>query len=289
VSLIGRPNVGKSTLLNKVLGQKISIVTPRPQTTRKRALGILTGDGYQIIFVDTPGLHTLRKRGIYEYMLQASYRAVADSDVVAYMTEAGSAVEDDAPFLRRIQEAAVSKFLLINKIDLVSKEELLSMLDEYSKSFDFDEMIPLSALRDDGVELFVDLVVKHLPEGPLYYPEDQLTDQPSRFIVSEIVREKLFMALRQELPYSVAVNTDEFKERTDELVYIRAIIIVEKESQRHIVIGRGGSVLKKVGRLAREEIEFMLGKKVFLELFVKVRKDWTKDQKVLASLGFKNP
>ena len=289
VSIIGRPNVGKSTLLNRILGYKVSIVTPKPQTTRKRIIGILTGEGYQIVFIDTPGLHELKKKGIYEYMLQAAYRAASEADLIAYMTEADSDVEQDAPFLKRISTAKVPKFLLINKIDLVNKRELLPKIDAYSKSYQFDEIIPISALTGDGVDLFVKLIVKYLPEGPLYYPEDQITDQSVRFVVSEIIREKLFMLLKQELPYAVAVEVEEFKERSDKLIYIRATIIVEKDSQKFIVIGKSGSMLKKVGTLAREELEHMLGKKVFLELFVKVRRDWTKDPKMLGSLGFKNP
>ncbi len=275
--------------MNEALGHKISIVTPRPQTTRKRVLGILTGEGYQIVFVDTPGLHTLKRKGLYEYMRQATNRAIAESDIIAYMTDATSALEDDAPFLEQIRNASAAKFLLINKIDLVKKSSLLSMIDEYSRAFEFDEVVPLSALKNDGVDLFVELVVKHLPKGPPYYPGDQITDQSVRSIAAEIVREKLFVALKQELPYSVAVDVEEFKYRSNNVIYIRAIVVVEKESQKQIVIGRGGAMIKRVGQLAREELEAMLGRRVFLELFVKVRKDWSKNRRMLASLGFEKP
>jgi GTP-binding protein Era len=228
----------------------------------------------------------LKKRGIYEYMLKAIYKSIGEADIIVYMTDATRSVEDDETFLNRIQRSKVSKILAINKIDLVKKNELLPKIDHFSKNFGFDEIVPISALSGDGVELLVNLIVKHLPEGPPYFSDDQITDQNERFIAAEIVREKLFMVLKHELPYSVAVDVEEFNERSERLVYIRACIVVEKDSQKPIVIGHGGSVLKRVGQLAREELEMLLSKRVFLELFVKVKKDWTKDVRALRALGF---
>lgn len=286
VAIVGRPNVGKSTLLNKMLNYKVSIVTPKPQTTRKSVLGILTRQDYQIVFIDTPGLHNLKKKGIYEYMLKAIYKAIGEADIIVYMTDATSPVEEDEAFLNMIQKSDATKILVINKIDLVKKSELLPKIDHFAKNFKFDEIVPISALSGDGVELLENLVAKRLPQGPPYFSADQITDQSERFLAAEIIREKLFMLLKQELPYSVAVDIEEFKERSEKLVYIRALIIVEKDSQKPIVIGQGGSVLKRVGQLAREELEMLLSKKVFLELFVKVKKDWTKDERALRLLGF---
>lgn len=286
VAIVGRANVGKSTLLNRILDYKVSIVTPKPQTTRKSVLGILTKKNYQIVFIDTPGLHSLKKRGIYEYMLKAIYRAISEADIIVYMTDATMPVGYDETFLNRIQRSKVSKILAINKIDLVKKNELLPKIDHFSNNFKFDEIVPISALSADGVGLLVSLIAKHLPEGPPYFSDDQITDQNERFIAAEIVREKLFMVLKHELPYAVAVDVEEFKERSERLVYIRACIVVEKDSQKPIVIGHGGSILKRVGQLAREELEMLLSKRVFLELFVKVEKDWTKDARALRMLGF---
>lgn len=286
VAIVGRPNVGKSTLLNKILDYKVSIVTPKPQTTRKSILGILTSDNYQIAFVDTPGLHNLKKGGIYEFMLHTIFKAISTADIVAYMTEATSPTDGDEAFLNKIHRSKAPKILIINKIDLIKKAELLPKIDYFSKNFRFDEIVPVSARTGDGVDLLKKLIVKYLPAGSPYFPDEQITDQNERVIASEIIREKLFMVLKHEIPYAVAVDIEEFKERSEKLVYIRACVIVEKESQKPIVIGHGGILLKRVGQLAREEIERMLSKKIFLELFVKVKKDWTKDPRALRELGF---
>ncbi|MDP2682922.1 MAG: GTPase Era [Deltaproteobacteria bacterium] len=296
VSIIGRPNVGKSTLLNTILGEKIAIVSPKPQTTRNRIRGIKNMEDAQIIFLDTPGIHS-DKGYLNEFMIREAISAIEDVDVIIYLVEASKTLEkDDSLIIDNLRRIKSPVLLGINKTDITRKDNILPLINEYSKLYPFKEIIPISATRGEGIETLVKLVVELLPEGPKYFPEDILTDLPERFIVAEIVREKIFKLTRQEIPYSTAVVIDSFKENPKlvpagnkqgkGLVSISATINVERDSQKGIIIGKGGKMLKEIGTLARIDIEKLLGAKVYLELFVKVEKDWTKDKKLLKEFGY---
>ncbi len=287
ISILGRPNVGKSTLFNRILGEKIAIVTEKPQTTRNRILGIKNVEGAQLIFLDTPGLHEggseLNKR-----MVRTALAAGRDADVLLFLTEATSPpLEEDGQMLEYLKLSKGIPFLVINKIDLVKKETLLPLMDQYQKLFPFEKIIPLSALQGDGIEILINEIIRVLPEAPPYFPEDMLTDQTERFLVSEIIREKVIQHSYQEIPYATAVTIESFKELAEKnMVVIQATIYVEKESQKKIIIGKGGQKLKKIGEWSRKEIEAFLEKRVFLELWVKVEKNWTRNPRVLDSLGY---
>lgn len=284
VSIIGKTNVGKSTLLNQLLMYKLSIVTPRPQTTRKRVIGILNGEGYQIIFIDTPGIIEPRYR-LHEIMMKYVKMAMEDADIILYMVDVSldTPVED---IKRSIREGGKPVILLLNKIDLIKKELLLSMIDEYSKVYPFKAIIPISALKNDGLDRVVNEIIQWLPQSPPYYPSDYITPEQERFFVSEIIREKVFLFYGEEIPYSTHVEIEEFKERQKGRYYIRATIYVEKESQKGILIGKDGQALKRVGREARQEIDGFLDHPVFLELFVKVSEGWRKKEGRLRELGY---
>ncbi|MBI5193976.1 MAG: GTPase Era [Nitrospirae bacterium] len=288
VAITGRPNVGKSTLLNTILGDKISIVSDKPQTTRNRILGVKHLSGAQIIFLDTPGIHK-PKHKLNEYMVKTALNTLDEVDLILFMTEAGVApASEDSYIIELLKDVKKPVFLLINKIDRVKKIAVLPQIDEYRKVYKFDEIFPLSALKGENIDSLLDSLVKYLPEGPQYFPDDVVTDQPMRFIASEIVREKIFRNTYQEIPYSVAVGIEEFKEdETKNLASIRGIIFVDKDSQKGIIIGKGGAMLKQVGRLARLELEAIMGIKVFLELWVKVKPNWQSDDRILKMLGYK--
>ena len=288
VSIIGRPNVGKSTLLNAILGEKVSIVSDKPQTTRNRILGIRTLPGTQVIFIDTPGIHK-PKHKLNEYMVKTALHTLDEVDIVLFMTEAGESIGGgDRYIIERLKDVKKPVFLLINKIDLVQKSLLLPLIDEFSRLYNFAEVFPVSALHGDNVSVLYDAIASRLPEGPQYFPEDAVTDQPMRFIAAELVREKIFQLTYEEIPYSIAVGIEEFREEKEKnVVFIRAVIFVDKDSQKGMVIGKGGTVLKKVGQLARKDIEAIMGIKVFLELWVKVKSGWRGDESVLRMLGYK--
>ncbi|MBI5655616.1 MAG: GTPase Era [Geobacter sp.] len=287
VAIIGRPNVGKSTLLNRILGEKLVITSDKPQTTRNRIQGIHNLPGGQIVFIDTPGIHRARSR-LNRYMVDEAGAALEGIDAILFLVEASAnpaaQFELVAEYLPRV---AVPVILVVNKIDLVSREQLLERLAQYGKLHPFHEIIPISAATGDGVERLVELIFPLLPEGPAYFPDDILTDAPERFVVAEIIREKVFRLTGDEIPYAVAVNVEQFKERPDgSLISISAVITVERETQKGIVIGRKGALLKRIGTQARQEIEQLLGTRVFLELFVRVRKDWTENPNMLKELGY---
>jgi len=279
VGIIGPPNVGKSTLLNALIGEKVSIVTPKPQTTRHRILGIKNLPSAQIIFIDTPGIHRARKK-FNLHLVQSAQAAFQESDIIMVMVDAieSESSEDFDYILPQLKEINKPVFLLINKIDLIEKPTLLTLIDTYRKLFSFAEIIPISALKGEGIPELEKCLLNYLPEGPKYFPEELFTNQTERFMVSEIIREKIFLLLHQEIPYSVAVEIEEFKEIKPGVTLIRANIWVEKPSQKGILIGKEGSMLKKIGKISREEIEKLLSTKVYLELWVTVKKNWTQKE-----------
>jgi GTPase len=287
VAIIGRPNVGKSTLLNRILGEKIVITSDKPQTTRNRIKGIHNVPQAQIIFIDTPGIHRAKSL-LNRFMVEEAMASVKEVDVILFLVEAdlptGSREEQILEVLAAVKTPV---FLVLNKIDLVAKEALLEKIAGYARLYPFKEIIPVSAANGDGVESLVESVCRYLPEGPVYFPEDILTDVPERFIVAEIIREKIFRLTRDEVPYAVAVEVESFKERPDgTLIAIAAAINVERDSQKGIIIGKKGAMLKKIGMEARREIEQLLDSKVFLELFVRVRKEWSENPRLLKELGY---
>jgi GTP-binding protein Era len=287
VSILGRPNVGKSTLFNRILGEKIAIVTEKPQTTRNRILGIKNVEGGQFIFLDTPGIHKGRSE-LNRRMVSTAITSGLDADVLLFMIEAPSPlVEEDRQMIESLRGSHGVPFLSINKIDLVKKEVLLPIIDQYQRLYAFEKIIPISAVTGEGVDILLGEILKYLPESPPYYPEEMVTDQTERFLVSEIVREKVIQYSYQEIPYSTAVTIDEFKEHPEKnLVVIKGRIHVEKNSQKKILIGKGGQKLRKIGETARKEIEALLERRVFLELWVNVEKNWTQDSRTLDRLGY---
>ncbi|GAB4300501.1 MAG: GTPase Era [Thiohalomonadaceae bacterium] len=286
VALVGRPNVGKSTLMNHLIGQKISITSSKPQTTRHRIIGIKTAAEYQAVFVDTPGLHRNAKKAVNRYMNRTAKSTLADVDLILFVVDAGRWTEDDENVLRQVRAAAVPVVLAVNKIDHIKdKAELLPLLQNLGRKMDFAALVPVSALRRNNLEELEKVVAQHLPENEPFYAEDQITDRSSRFLAAEIVREKLMRTLGQELPYELTVEIEQFKEE-DGLLHIAAVIWIERDSQKPIVIGRGGSVLKKVGQLARTDMEKLFESKVYLQLWVKVKEGWSDDERALSSLGY---
>ncbi len=287
VALIGRPNVGKSTLMNALLGHKLSIVTPKPQTTRRRVLGILSEQDYQMIFLDTPGLLIPRYR-LQETMVKAAKNAIEEADVLLFIIEPENKISpDNRSILSDLVQTKKPTILTINKIDLIEKDKLLPIIENYSKNFSLTSIIPISAHKADGLDKLKRLLIDNLPVGFPFYPPDTITDQPERFFVAEIIREKIFQKYGEEIPYSTTVSVEEFKERDTGKDYIRAVIYVERNSQKGIIIGKQGAALKRVGQIAREEIELFLGRAVYLELFVKVKEKWRQKEEILRELGYK--
>jgi len=285
VSIIGRPNVGKSTLLNSILGEKIAIVTPKPQTTRNRIIGIKTLQDAQIIFIDTPGIHRPKHR-LGETMVRTAMEALNEVDVILFMVEPHEPDKGDKTIIELLKKIQSPVFLMINKIDSIKKPELLPLIDQFKGLYPFKDIIPISALKKDGINLLIEKICKYLPHGPLYYPDDLITDKLERFMVSEIIREKVMEMTEEEVPHSVAVEVAEWKEREDGLVSISCNIYVERDGQKGIIIGKKGTMLKSIGSAARVDIEHLLNTKVFLELWVKVKKNWRNDEQLLKELGY---
>ncbi len=286
VSIIGRPNVGKSTLLNLILGEKLAIISPKPQTTRNRILGIKNLPAGQIVFLDTPGIHQSPLK-LNQAMVKTALATYNEVDVICFLIEAHRPDHEENEFvLKTLEKVSKPVFLVINKIDLVRKEDLLPIIEKYSSQRPFAQIIPISALLGDGVDILVNELWQILPAGPKYFPDDMVTDLPERFLVAELIREKVLQLTREEIPYATAVVVEEFKEREDKnLIVIKATIQVERESQKGIIIGEKGRMLKEIGQRARAEIEALLGAKVFLELWVKVEKNWREDPRALRRLG----
>ncbi len=270
-SIIGRPNVGKSTLLNRLLMQKVAVISNRPQTTRNKITGVLHLPNAQIILVDTPGIHQ-SERTLNEMMVRVSVSTFSDVDLILVMLSADTGFCDEDEFvLNSMQRVKTKKILVINKIDLVEKNGLLSLMDEMNRKSLFEEIIPISALKEDGLDSLKNLILNYLPEGPEYFPKDMVTDCPETFLFGEIIREKILKLTRFEVPHAVAVVVEDMREQDNGVVRIDATIYAEKASQKKILIGQGGSMLKSIGQLARQELEKRLGAKIFLKLFVKVR------------------
>ncbi|OQY18155.1 MAG: GTPase Era [Desulfobacteraceae bacterium 4572_35.1] len=287
VSIVGRPNVGKSTLLNQILGQKIAITADKPQTTRNRILGIHTTDAAQVLFLDTPGIHKATGK-LNKYMVDQALSACRGVDLVLFLVEATDSVGGgDDYILDILAQSEIPVILVINKVDLVAKDKLLPLIKRYSERFSFKEIVPLSAYTGEGVERLVELVSAAMPNGPLYYPEDMVTDLPERFIVAEMIREQILRKTHQEVPYGVAVQVESFEERPGKnLIAIQAVIHVGRDAHKRILVGKGGSMIRTLGKESRLEIERFLGTRVFLELFIKVKKNWMDSERMLREFGY---
>ncbi|MBW1973843.1 MAG: GTPase Era [Deltaproteobacteria bacterium] len=284
IAIIGRPNVGKSTLLNRILGEKIVITSPKPQTTRYKIIGIKSVPNGQLIFLDTPGIHKAKKV-MNKIMVEASLSSIDDADIIIFMIEADKDFHPlDLFIIEKLKQKAKDKktFLVINKIDRIKKPFLLPLIKKGAEKYNFEAIYPICAITGEGVEELLSDVIDKLPVGPPYYPDDMITDKSERFLIAEIIREKIFMLTYEEIPYSTMVDVVMFDEKEKKgLVHIVADIYVERRSQKGIIIGKNGEMLKKIGTLARKEIEELLHKKVFLELFVNVTPNWTKDKRIL--------
>ncbi|NLR08574.1 MULTISPECIES: GTPase Era [Lactobacillaceae] len=287
VAIVGRPNVGKSTFLNRVIGQKIAIMSDTAQTTRNKIQGIYTTDEAQIVFIDTPGVHKPKSK-LGDYMVQSAMSALNEVDAVLFMINAAEKRgAGDNFIIDRLKGIKAPVYLLINKIDQIHPDDLLSVMDQYKTALPWKAVYPISALEGNNVDDFLSDLVDEMPHGPQYYPEDQVTDHPERFVVSELIREKIFMLTREEVPHSVAVEIESMKQKDEDHVHIEATIIVERPTQKGIMIGKGGSMLKKIGTMARRDIEHLLGSKVYLQLWVKVQPNWRDKATLLKSYGYR--
>jgi GTP-binding protein Era len=287
VALVGRPNVGKSTLLNALVGQKVSIVTPKPQTTRHRIAGVVTRPGFQVTFLDTPGLHGRASRRLNQAMKRAALGTLAEADLLLFVVDASRWTGEDEAVLERLKQAGRPALLVVNKVDRVRpREKLLPLLQSLSGKHEFLEVVPVSALRAENLERLLALIAARLPEAPPAWPEDQVTDRSERFLAAEVVREKLTLVLRDELPYGLTVEIERWEEEGEGRTLVGAVIWVEREGQRRIVIGERGERLKQVGQAARLELNELLGRRVHLELWVKVRENWADSESALRQFGY---
>ncbi|MFF2875245.1 GTPase Era [Gottfriedia sp. NPDC057991] len=288
VSIIGRPNVGKSTFLNRVIGQKIAIMSDKPQTTRNKIQGVFTEDDAQIVFIDTPGIHK-PKHKLGDFMVKVAQDSIKDVDATLFMINANEGFgRGDEFIIEKLQGSRSPVILVINKIDTIHPEQLFDLINKYKDLFQFAEIVPISALQGNNVDRLLKVIKTYLPEGPQYYPANQVTDHPERFIISELIREKVLHLTREEVPHSIAVIIEQIERRPEgNAIYVNATIVVERSSQKGIIIGKQGSMLKEVGKRARLDIENLLDTKVFLELWVKVQKDWRNRMSQLRDLGFR--
>lgn len=288
VSIIGRPNVGKSTLINHIIGQKIAIMSDKPQTTRNKIHGVHTTEKGQIVFIDTPGIHKPKTK-LGDFMVKAATSTLKEVDVVLFLVDVHEGYgAGDQFIIDRLEGIKTPVFLILNKIDQVEPNQLLPIMEQYSKRFPFAEIIPISALQGNNVNTLLEQLLNRLPEGPQYYPADQITDHPERFIVAELIREKILELTREEIPHSIAVEIEEMKHReSNDTVYVGAVVYTERDSQKKIIIGKKGSVLKEVGQKARTDIEALLGNKIYLEIWVKVKKDWRNQAHELRNFGYR--
>ncbi|GAK39646.1 GTPase Era [Paenibacillus urinalis] len=286
VAIIGRPNVGKSTLMNQVIGQKIAIMSDKPQTTRNKIHGVYTAEDNQIVFLDTPGIHK-RQSKLGDFMNQTAFNTFSEVEAVLFLVDASEGMGGGDRFIaEQLKNVRTPVFLVLNKIDQVEPEALLPLIDQYRNLLDFAEIVPISAKFGNNVNTLMDQIKKYLPEGPKYYPDDQITDHPEQFVIAELIREKILHMTREEVPHSIAVTIEDMRVQENGTVQVSAVIFVERDSQKGIIIGKQGSLLKEVGKRSRQDIERLLGSKIFLELWVKVKKDWRNQERVLKDLGF---
>ncbi|MDF2925483.1 MAG: era [Paenibacillaceae bacterium] len=288
VSIIGRPNVGKSTLLNRVIGQKVAIMSDKPQTTRNKIHGVYTTDKSQIVFLDTPGIHKPQSK-LGNYMMKVAESTLNEVDAILFLVDVSEGIGGgDRYIIERLKTVKTPVILVLNKIDTVKPDDLLPIIVQYKDLYNFAEIVPVSAKQGNNVNVLLEQTEKYLNEGPMYYPADQVTDHPEQFVCAELVREKILQLTREEIPHSIAVTIEQMKVEENGVVHISAVIFVERDSQKGIVIGKNGALLKEIGRLARMDIERLLGSKCFLELWVKVKKDWRNQDRVLKDLGFRH-
>lgn len=288
VAIIGRPNVGKSTLMNHLIGQKIAIMSDKPQTTRNKIHGVYTTNEAQIVFLDTPGIHKSQSK-LGDYMFKAADSALKEVEAALLLVDVSEGIGGGDRFIiEHLKKVKTPVILVLNKIDKIEPEQLLPIIGQYKDLYDFAEIIPISALQGNNVETLLQQLIRYLPEGPQYYPADQVTDHPEQFVCAELIREKILHLTRDEVPHSIAVQIEDMRVQENGVVYIGAVIFVERDSQKGIVIGKKGALLKEVGKLARQDIEALLGSKTFLELWVKVKKDWRNQDHVLKDLGFRH-
>ncbi|MDQ0493108.1 GTPase Era [Paenibacillus brasilensis] len=286
VAIVGRPNVGKSTLMNHVIGQKIAIMSDKPQTTRNKIHGVYTTEDTQIVFLDTPGIHK-RQSKLGDYMNQTAFNALGEVEAVLFLIDAAEGLGGGDRFIvEQLKQVKTPIILVLNKIDRIEPEALLPLIEQYRKLYEFAEIVPISAKMGNNVDRLLEQLQKYLPEGPQYYPDDQITDHPEQFVIAELVREKILHMTREEVPHSIAVMIEDMKVQDNGVVHIMAVIFVERDSQKGIIIGKQGAMLKEVGKQARQDIQNLLGSKIFLELWVKVKKDWRNQERVLRDLGF---
>ncbi|KAA9310819.1 GTPase Era [Staphylococcus epidermidis] len=286
VSIIGRPNVGKSTFVNRVIGHKIAIMSDKAQTTRNKIQGVMTRDDAQIIFIDTPGIHK-PKHKLGDYMMRVAKNTLSEIDAIMFMVNVNEDIgRGDEYIMEMLKNVKTPIFLVLNKIDLVHPDTLMPKIEQYQSYMDFTEIIPISALEGLNVDHFIDVLKSFLPEGPKYYPDNQISDHPEQFVVSEIIREKILHLTSEEIPHAIGVNVDRMIKEDEDRVRIEATIYVERDSQKGIVIGKGGKKLKEVGKRARRDIEMLLGSKVYLELWVKVQRDWRNKVNFIRQIGY---
>ncbi|MDT0124057.1 GTPase Era [Paenibacillus sp. RRE4] len=286
IAIIGRPNVGKSTLMNQVIGQKIAIMSDKPQTTRNKIHGVYTSEEQQIVFLDTPGIHK-RQSKLGDYMNETALNTLGEVEAALFLIDASEGMGGgDRYIAEQLKSVRTPVILVMNKIDKIAPEALLPLIEEYRKLHDFAEIVPVSAMLGSNVSTLLEQIGKYLPEGPQYYPEDQVTDHPEQFVCAELIREKILQMTREEVPHSIAVTIEDMKVQDNGVVYISAVIFVERDSQKGIIIGKQGALLKEVGKRARQDIQNLLGSRIFMDLWVKVKKDWRNQDRVLRDLGF---
>jgi GTP-binding protein Era len=286
-AIIGRPNVGKSTLMNQVIGQKIAIMSDKPQTTRNKIHGVYTTEEAQIVFLDTPGIHKPKSK-LGDYMMKVAQNSLNEVDVILFLVDVVEGLGGGDRFIiEQLKKVSTPVILVLNKIDQVHPEALLPVIDQYKELYDFAEIVPISAMHGNNVNRLLEQIIKYLEEGPQYYPADQVTDHPEQFVCAELIREKILHLTREEIPHSIAVSIEDMRVEDNGVVHISAVIFVERDSQKGIIIGKQGSLLKEVGKRARQDIEALLGSKTFLQLWVKVKKDWRNHEQILKDLGFR--
>ncbi|EJQ7840729.1 GTPase Era [Staphylococcus pseudintermedius] len=286
VTIIGRPNVGKSTFVNRVIGHKIAIMSDKAQTTRNKIQGVMTQQDAQIVFLDTPGIHK-PKHKLGDYMMKVAKNTLSEIDAVMFMVNVNEEIgRGDEYIMEMLKTVKTPVFLVLNKIDLVHPDALMPRIEQYQRYMDFAEIIPISALEGHNVDHFINVLKSYLPEGPQYYPDGQISDHPEQFVVSELIREKILQTTSEEIPHAIGVNVERMTQESEDRVHIEAVIYVERDSQKGIVIGKGGKKLKEVGKRARLDIEYLLGSKVYLDLWVKVQKDWRNKSSFIKQMGY---